>query len=319
MLDRVDLDAEVIPYALPFKVPYVTARGVLLRREMVLLRVRDEDGVVGLGEAVPLALRGGVGLRDVVAELEQWGEDREVDGLSAPARCAVETALMDLRGRRVGEGLGEGARDEAVECNATLVAGPPDAVAAEAEKWARDGFTTFKLKLGAETAKRHLEGAFLRSRDVEQVRAVREALGSSARIRVDANEAWDLETAKVTLAALEEFEVELAEQPVAGLAAMAELAASTSIPLAADESVTNVDEAEEAVAVGACAYTGIKLSKVGGPEEALRIADVLPAYVTSALDGPVGIAAAGTDHPERLHLAHGLATQRLFASTIAAV
>jgi len=318
---------EVIPYALPFKQPYVTARGALTQREMVLLRVRDEDGVVGLGEAVPLALRGGVGLRDVVAELEQWGEDREVDGLSAPARCAVETALMDLRGRRVGEGLGEGARDEAVECNATLVAGPPDAVAAEAEKWARDGFTTFKLKLGAETAKRHLEGAFLRSRDVEQVRAVREALGSSARIRVDANEAWDLETAKVTLAALEEFEVELAEQPVAGLEAMAELAASTSIPLAADESVTNVDEAEEAVAVGACAYTGIKLSKVGGPEEALRIADVLPAYVTSALDGPVGIAAAGqvarslaeTDHPERLHLAHGLATQRLFASTIAAV
>lgn len=159
------------------------------------------------------------------------------------------------------------------------------------------------------------------------VRAVRAALGSGVRIRVDANEAWDLETAKATLVALEPFEVELAEQPVAGLEVMAELAASTAIPLAADESVTNLDEAEAAVALGACAYTGIKLSKVGGPEEALAIADVLPAYVTSALDGPVGIAAAAqvalslaeTGHPERLHLAHGLATQRLFASTIAAV
>jgi L-alanine-DL-glutamate epimerase-like enolase superfamily enzyme len=321
---------EVIPYALPFKEPYVTARGALTRREMVLLRVRDVDGVVGLGEAVPLALRGGVGLREVVEELQGWGEHREVDGLSAPARCAVETALMDLGGRRIGKGLGKGVRDEAIPCNATLVAGPPDTVAAEAERWAQDGFMTFKLKLGAETAKTVPGEPFLRSRgsgDVEQVRAVREALGTGVRIRVDANEAWDLETAKTTLAALGPFEVELAEQPVAGLEAMAALAASTSIPLAADESVATLAEAEEAVALGACAYTGIKLSKVGGPEEALAIADVLPAYVTSALDGPVGIAAAAqvalslaeTGHPERLHLAHGLATQRLFASTIAKV
>jgi L-alanine-DL-glutamate epimerase-like enolase superfamily enzyme len=318
---------EVIPYALPFKEPYVTARGALQRREMVLLRVRDADGVVGLGEAVPLALRGGVGLREVIAELEGWGETQRAQALSAPARCAVETALMDLRGRRIGKGLGEGVRDEAVPCNATLVSGPPEAVAADAERWARDGFSTFKLKLGAESAKSVDMQRFSQTRDVDQVRAVREALGAGVRIRVDANEAWDLETAKATLAALEPFGIELAEQPVMGLEAMAELAASTSIPLAADESVATLDEAEEAVVLGACAYTGIKLSKVGGPEEALAIADVLPAYVTSALDGPVGIAAAAqvalslaeTGHPERLHLAHGLATQRLFASTIAAV
>jgi L-alanine-DL-glutamate epimerase-like enolase superfamily enzyme len=165
------------------------------------------------------------------------------------------------------------------------------------------------------------------SGDVLQVRAVRETLGPELRIRVDANEAWDLETAKATLAELEPLGIEVAEQPVAGLEAMAELAASTSIPLAADESVASLDEAERAAALGACAYTGIKLSKVGGPEEALAIADVLPAYVTSALDGPVGIAAAAqvalslaeTGRPERLHLAHGLATQRLFASSIASV
>jgi len=321
---------EVIPYALPFEEPYVTARGSLTQREMVLLRVRDADGVEGLGEAVPLALRGGVGLRNVVAELEAWGEDQEVAGLSAPSRCAMGTALMDLRGKRIGKRLGEEAKDEAVECNATLVAGPPDAVAAEAEAWAQAGFTTFKLKLGAESATTRVEQGFSRTRrmtDVEQVRAVREALGPEVRIRVDANEAWDLETAKATLAELEPFGIELAEQPVKGLEAMAALAASTSIPLAADESVASLEEAEEAAALGACAYTGIKLSKVGGPEEALAIADVLPAYVTSALDGPVGIAAAAqvalslaeTTHPERLHLAHGLATQRLFASTIASV
>jgi L-alanine-DL-glutamate epimerase-like enolase superfamily enzyme len=319
---------EVIPYALPFKEPYVTARGVLERREMVLLRVRDEDGVQGLGEAVPLALRGGVGLAEVVAELEGWGEHQMAGRLSAPARCAVATAEADLRGRRVGGG--GGARDEAVACNATLVAGPPREVAAAAEGWAADDFTTFKLKLGNESVKKGALRPFSQTRaaaDVEQVRAVREALGPEVRIRVDVNAAWDLETAKERLGELEPYGIELAEQPVATLEEMAELAGATSIPLAADESVTSLTEAERAVAMGACAYTGIKLSKVGGPEEALAIADVLPAFITSALDGPVGIAAgaqvarslAETGHPERLELAHGLATQRLFAETIAAV
>jgi len=318
---------EVIPYALPFREPYVTARGVLERREMVLLRVRDEDGVVGLGEAVPLSLRGGVGLTEVVRELEGWAERQVDEGLSAPSRCAVATARMDLLGRRVADrGGGE---DEAVLCNATLTAGAPDAVATQAERWARDGFTTFKLKLGAESVKSPVEAEFSQTRknDVEQVRAVREALGPGVRIRVDANEAWDLETARRTLAELEPYGIELAEQPVAGLEAMAELAASTSIPLASDESVATLEEAERAAALGACAYTGVKLSKVGGPKAALAIADVLPAYVTSALDGPVGVAAgaqvarslAETTHPERLHLAHGLATQRLFAETVASV
>jgi L-alanine-DL-glutamate epimerase-like enolase superfamily enzyme len=320
---------EVIPYALPFREPYVTARGVLQRREMVLLRLRDEDGVVGLGEAVPLALRGGVGLAEVVRELEKWAEDREDAGLSAPSRCAVATAEMDLLGRRAAGSAARAGSTEAVPCNATLVAGPPNEVAAQAERWAEDGFTTFKLKLGAESASTRPEDGFTRTRDgdVEQVRAVREAVGAEARIRIDVNEAWDVETAKRVLAELEPLRIELAEQPVAGLEAMAELAASTSIPLAADESVANLDEAELAATLGACAYTGIKLSKVGGPEIAFAIADVLPAYVTSALDGPVGIAAgaqvalslAETGHPERLELAHGLATQRLFASTIASV
>ena len=324
---------EVIPYALPFKAPYVTARGVLERREMVLLRVRDVDGVVGLGEAVPLSLRGGVGLREVVAELEEWAEEQVDEALSAPAACAVTTARVDLLGRRAAEQRTHNPsvadKTEVVPCNATLVAGTAEAVAADAEAWAADGFATFKLKLGRESVKSPLEATFSRTRegDVEQVRAVREALGPEARIRVDVNAAWDLETAKRRLGELEPYGIELAEQPVETLEEMAELAAATSIPLAADESVASLEEAERAASLGACAYTGIKLSKVGGPEAALAIADVLPAYITSALDGPVGIAAAAqtalslaeTTHPERLHLAHGLATQRLFDETIASV
>jgi o-succinylbenzoate synthase len=324
---------EVIPYALPFRRPYVTARGRLDRREMVLLRLRDRDGAIGLGEAVPLSLRGGAAIQLVVEELETLREWTERDGLpsasetaalSAPARCAVLTALLDLRAHGGGGPIAARASSgrssdrgtaspSPIACNATLVSGEPEAVAEDALRWAEEGFSTFKLKLGA-------------GDDVGQVRAVREALGAAPRIRVDANGVWDVEAAVRLLGELEPFDVELAEQPVATLAEMKEVAAATSIPLAADESVESRADAELAAASGACRFTGIKLSKVGGPEEALAIADVLPAYLSSALDGPVGIAAAAqvaqtlreTGHPERLDLAHGLATQRLFAATIAA-
>jgi len=181
--------------------------------------------------------------------------------------------------------------------------------------WAEDGFSSFKLKLGT-------------GDDLGQVRAVRDAVGPGARIRVDANGAWDVETAKRTLAGLEELDVELAEQPVASSEEAVAVAESTSIPIAADESVASRAEAERAVEMGAWSLTGVKLSKVGGPEAAIEIAEVIPTYLTSALDGPVGIAAAaqvaetlsanrGGD--EGLDLAHGLATQRLFAETIAAI
>lgn len=314
---------EVVPYALPFREPYVTARGRLDRREMVLLRLRSEEGLVGLGEAVPLSMRGGASLGRVVEELQGLTGRDALDeatlrgdalGLSAPARCAALTALLDLRGRTAAAEGSTAAAEVAVECNATLVADEPTAVAAQAARWAEDGFNTFKLKLGTDD-------------DFGQVFAVREAVGPRARIRVDANAAWDVETAKRTLRALEPLEVELVEQPVATLEEAAEVATSTSIPIAADESVESRADAERAVAMNACALTGVKLSKVGGPESAIEIAEVLPAYISSALDGPVGIAAAaqvaqtlgevaGADRPG---LAHGLATQRLFSSTVASV
>ena len=129
-------------------------------------------------------------------------------------------------------------------------------------------------------------------REAAQVSAVHEALGRRARIRIDANGAWDVETAKRTLGEIELYEVELAEQPVATLEEAMELARSTSIPIAGDESIESRADAERAAAMEACRMTGVKLSKVGGPEEAIEIAEVLPTYISSALDGPVGIAAA---------------------------
>ncbi len=320
--------AEVIPYALPFREPYVTARGALERREMALLRLRSEDGIVGLGEAVPLSLRGGTSLAGVVAEIEglirgsvlsaaveagSVGEGARLPSMleiSAPARCAALTALLDLGERQVGAGP---SRDP-VPCNATLIAGEPAAVAEDALRWQAEGYGTFKLKLGA-------------GDDIGQVRAVREALGPEAQIRVDANATWDLETAKLVLGELEPLAIQLAEQPVATMERAAELAACTEIPLSGDESIETPEDALRAARTGAFRLTGIKPAKVGGLFRALRVAGNLPAYASSALDGPVGIALGARlatkletlPWPASGERSHGLATQRLFASTIASV
>ena len=156
---------------------------------------------------------------------------------------------------------------------------------------------------------------------------MREALGKRAQIRVDANASWDLETARSVLTELEPLGIQLAEQPVVTMERAAELAASTSIPLVGDESVETPEDALRAARTGAFKLTGIKLSKVGGLPPALRIAGSLPAYASSALDGPVGIAAgarlaarlAPLPWPADGERSHGLATQRLFSSSIASV
>ncbi|MBS1863880.1 MAG: mandelate racemase/muconate lactonizing enzyme family protein [Actinobacteria bacterium] len=225
-----------------------------------------------------------------------------------PALCALTTALIDLREKRDGDT----AWHAPVKCNATLVGGEPEAVAAEASRWAEDGFETFKLKVGT-------------GDDVAQVRAVREAVGEAARIRLDANAAWSLEEAAEILAAVEPLGIELVEQPVATIAEASELAKRTKIWLAGDESIVTLEDAEEAIRADSFSVTGVKLSKVGGFELGREVAGRMRSYVASALDGPVGIAisrrlAEWLDSPRfaEERLAHGLATQRLFAETIAA-
>jgi L-Ala-D/L-Glu epimerase len=322
-------DVEAVPYALPFREPYVTARGRLERREMVLVRIRTDEGVEGLGEAVAMSLRGGTGAGPIAREITDlvapgWAGIEIGDEpagavpatpteISAPARAAIGVAWLDVVAKASDVPLWQllGARSfEPVRCNATLVAGPPAAVAADAERWADRGFTTFKLKVGVPG-------------DVGQVESVRATVGPDARIRVDANGVWTPEEAVLRLTAMERHGIELAEQPAADLEDLAAVRNQTAIPIAADESVTSREDAHRAVELGACQLATVKLAKVGGIEEARSIAAELPVYLSSALDGPVGIAAAAhlaqvLNPTAPWHgLAHGLATQLLFADTIA--
>ena len=173
----------------------------------------------------------------------------------APRPLRLSTALLDLEEKR----RDTKAEHAPVRCNATLVSGPPAEVAADAARWAKAGFGTFKLKVGA-------------GEDIAQVEAVRAALGPEAKIRLDANASWSLEEATRILAAVEPLGIELVEQPVETIAEAAELAWRTPIPLAGDESIVTVADAEESVRENAFRITGVKLSKVGGIEAGREIA-----------------------------------------------
>jgi o-succinylbenzoate synthase len=320
---------EAVPYALPFREPYVTARGRLERREMVLVRLRTDAGLEGLGEAVAMSLRGGADAASLAREVRELaapqieGEDLDSDAahaeppaaMSPAASSALSVAQLDLAAKLAAVPLWEmlgGDAARPVRCNATLVAGPPTAVAADATRWAERGFSTFKLKVG-------LPG------DVGQVDTVRDAVGPEARIRVDANGVWTPQDAVLRLTAMERHGIELAEQPAADLEDLAAVRNQTAIPIAADESVSSAADARRAAELGACQLATVKLAKVGGIAPARAIADQLPVFLSSALDGPVGIAAAA--HLAQVlrpgtpwaNLAQGLATQLLFADSIASV
>jgi len=319
---------EAVPYALPFREPYVTARGRLERRELVLVRLRTDEAVEGLGEAVAMSLRGGSDAAALARQISELAEPQLVDvdldsdagrvepiaGMAPAARAAVEMAQLDLAAKVAGMPLWRmlGAESaKPVRCNATLVAGPPAAVAADAEQWAERGFETFKLKVGVPG-------------DVGQVEAVRGAVGPHARLRVDANGVWAPHEAVLRLTAMERHGLELAEQPAADLEDLAVVRNQTAIPIAADESVNGAEDARRALELGACQLATIKLAKVGGIGPSRAIASEIPVYLSSALDGPIGIAAAA--HLAQVlrpgapwaGLAQGLATQLLFADTIAA-
>jgi O-succinylbenzoate synthase len=129
--------------------------------------------------------------------------------------------------------------------------------------------------------------------DVARVRRVRELVGPDVAVRVDANGAWDVETATAVLRALAPVGLELAEQPVRSIAELASLRRAVAVPLAADECVRSVADARELRARAAADAVVLKVQPLGGVRAALAVADAagLPAVVSSMLETSIGLAA----------------------------
>ena len=187
-----------------------TARGEFGERAVVLLELRDSDGLSGFGEAEPSP---GFGTETVERPLRSWSPPkrcwvpgtgagrldprtrRDPDGAPA-ARAAVQGALWDLAARRAGRPLAEelaavagplhGEVLRRVPTSALLVAREPAALREEAARARESGYRAAKIKLGAVPLEE----------DVARTRAAREGLGPAVRLRGDANGAWDLPAAR---------------------------------------------------------------------------------------------------------------------------
>jgi L-alanine-DL-glutamate epimerase-like enolase superfamily enzyme len=333
---------EVIPIALPFQETYRTASGTIDARAMAIVRLQTASGFTGLGEAVPLSLRGGPGIEQVTTELRDLqpvleGADASIAaggdtsviagwidqqlerglgrGAGPQALCGVDQALHDLAGKVAGLPAWRllGAEEAApVECNASIAALDPGAAAESAARDLERGFRTFKVKVGS-------------GDDGARIAAVRESVGSGPKVRIDANGSWSVPEADRRIAELDRVGggLELAEQPCASLPELKELREASSVPIVADESVSSLGEARRMAGDDACDAATLKLAKVGGPRAALRIAREVPSYLSSALDGQLGIA-AGLHVAQALPrtgfaagLAQGLATLGMFAASYA--
>lgn len=160
--------------------------------------------------------------------------------------------------------------------------------------------------------------------EVERLEAVRDALGPGGAVRVDANGAWDVETAVERLRVLDRAAggLEYAEQPCAAVEELAAVRRRTSVPIAADESIRRAEDPTAVVRAEAADVVVLKVQPLGGVRPALRIAEQvgLPVVVSSALETSVGIAAGvalAAALPE-LPYACGLATVHLLTDDVTA-
>lgn len=206
------------------------------------------------------------------------------------------------------EGFPPAVRDT-VAVNTTVPAVGPEQAA---DLVARSGCTTAKVKVA--------EPGQTLADDLDRVAAVRDVLGPEGRVRVDANAAWDVETAVLALTRLGRFDLEYVEQPCATLEELAEVRRRTDVPVAADESIRTADDPERAVRAGAVDVVVLKVQPLGGVRRALAVADAagVPAVVSSALETSIGLAAGlafAAALPELPH-ACGLGTGTLLAGDL---
>lgn len=131
--------------------------------------------------------------------------------------------------------------------------------------------------------------------DLSRVAAVRDALGPSGLIRVDANGGWDVGAAVDAVRALDRAAggLEYVEQPCADVGDLARVRRRVSVPVAADESIRRADDPYRVRELDAADVAVLKVQPLGGVRACLKIAERigLPVVVSSALETSVGLAA----------------------------
>jgi O-succinylbenzoate synthase len=177
------------------------------------------------------------------------------------------------------------------------------------------GCTTAKVKVA--------ERGQTLDHDVARLEAVRDALGPSGLIRVDANGGWDLDEAVRAITLLERAAggLEYVEQPCATVEELAAVRRAVEVPIAADESIRRAEDPYRVRDLGAADIAVLKVQPLGGVRACLRIAEDIgmPVVVSSAVESSVGIAAGVALAAALPSLEHacGLATVQLLSDDVA--
>ncbi len=267
-------------YTLPLRAPVRTAHGVLAERSGLIVRIEDVAGRVGYGEAAPLP---GFGRETVDAD--EAACRALGDGLDAERLSGIPAELGCLR-----HALEEASRlDPRVPVHpylpvaALLPAGR--AALAKVDGLAEAGFRTFKWKVGVADA----------ADEMALMDDLLARLPEGARLRLDANGAWDRRTTERWLSRCADYPVEHVEQPIAADARGAEdllmgIAGDYPTPVALDESLAGFGDLERWMQAGWPGVYVVKPSLIAGMDAALAALAKADAKVvfSSALETAVG-------------------------------
>ncbi|HEY4034279.1 MAG TPA: o-succinylbenzoate synthase [Ktedonobacteraceae bacterium] len=334
-------------YRIPLHSPFTTAHGTMVTREGAIVEISTAEGITGIGEIAPMPDFGGGNLTYALTALHQSSIVNDllskglyeamdclyaaVDSLPTSTICGLEIALLDALGQAQGcsisELLTQRSQSNAVHphsnvstqqpiaprthipVNAVIGTSAINAAVNDALVAVANGFGCLKLKLGMGV-----------KADLERVHAIREAIGPTVHLRLDANEAWDFDQAYTILTKCAPLDIQYVEQPLkaSDLIGMHNLRQVVAIPIAADEAIDDLASARRILAAQAADVLILKPQLIGGLHVSRQIIQEatkqgVHCVITSAIETGIGI--AGILHlvaasPE-LTLECGLATLHL--------
>ena len=264
----------------PLTRPLRISLGTITHSTSIVAEVMTDEGIWGIGEGAASAFVTGETMDGAQAALKMLEEallgvdptdlekvhcimDRTL--AHAPvAKAAVDIACFDLLGKKAGMPVYRllGGHEDHLETDMTIGIQEPEEMARLAKEHVGEGFRILKTKVG--TGK---------EQDLKRIRLIREAVGKDIKIRLDANQAWTPKEAVHMLECLEEYQIELVEQPVPhyDIDGLEYVTSHSRIPVMSDESVFDSHDAFRLVQRHAVDYVNIKLMKCGGLWEAIRI------------------------------------------------
>jgi muconate cycloisomerase len=305
---------DVFLVALPIRRPHHwvghTAR---IGEGYAVLRLELENGIVGWGEAQVIGTWGGdhgarygetpkmtaTAIKEILLPAIAGHNVTEIEQLHARmnrvlrgypyAKAAIDVALHDAVGKIYGvpvyQLLGGKVRDGAEVAHSIGIM-DADTAAREAAEVIAEGISTIKVKIGVEI-----------ERDIAVVAAVRKAIGSAGKIRIDANQGYRTWREAVrAISAMEKYDLVYAEQPVEGLRAMAEVSKRVNVPVMADESAWTAQDVLEIVRLDAAQMLSVYYTKPGGLAPSKRLlavagAAALPCDINGSAEMGIGVAA----------------------------